>query len=385
MTMASTKSDEWGSPYLPTCPGVSIDGFSLASIRDTMTHMSADAAIERAITSIMERWLEDHWSVEPIHDIRRVMESMRALPRGDARLASMNTFVRTLGGPQVLATFLDMMRDSAGRTGTREEELSRISRNARKHCVYGWAGQTLLVFSDTQPTEGTIEPEPGVRELLGEPPPAVWGLSMHIWQPNPRAKGFPSGGRIEADVIVEPPHSHPFDFASMVSIGTMQQSIYAQYASDDALAEIGGRDQEGRYDGVRLEHVDGVWPEHSYRSACEVRTLEASVTLQAGDSYHLPCDKIHDVEFDAKVAKRTPAITLFLASEAVVKPHVYMAPSMAATHAAQPRLKDEGRALPSSAWHAKLEAVASYLRGEQPTLCLDDIVKYDGEYAFFHG
>jgi hypothetical protein len=382
--MELTKTEQWTAPYLPACPGVSIDGFSLTSIRDTMTQMSPDAAIERAIMSVVTRWLNDPQSVEPIYEIRTVLESIRAVPRGDARLRSMNTFVRTLGRSQVLATFLDMLRDSAGRAGTREDELSRISRNARKHCAYGWAGQTLLLFSEMHPTEGTVEPEAGVWDFLGDPPPSVWGLSMHIWQPNPRAKGFSSGGRIERGAIVEPPHSHPFDFASMVSIGTMRQSIYAQLGSDEARPEIGLQDQQGRYEGVRLEHVDGVWPEHTYQMSCEVTTIEGRVPLQTGDSYYMPCNMIHDVEFEANVARRTPAITLFLASEAVVKPHVYMAQSMVDAHAAQPSLKGEGRALPLSAWHAKLEAVASYLQGEQSSLCLDDIVRCDGEYAFFH-
>jgi hypothetical protein len=241
-----------------------------------------------------------------------------------------------------------------------------------------------LLFSETQPTEGTVEPEAGVRELLGDPPPSVWGLSMHIWQPNPRAKGFPSGGRIEPGMIVEPPHSHPFDFASMVSIGAMHQSIYAQRSTDEMSAEAHLRERPGRYDGVSLEHVDGVWPEHTYQISCGVSTIEASVPLRAGDSYYMPCDMIHDVEFDAEVARSTPAITLFLASEAVVKPHVYMAQSMVDAHAVQPRLKDEGSALTLNAWHAKLEAVASYLRGKRSSLCLDDIVQCEGEYAFFH-
>jgi hypothetical protein len=59
-----------------------------------------------------------------------------------------------------------------------------------------------------------------VRELLGEAPTAVWGLSMHIWQANPRARAFPSAKRAEPGLILEPPHSHPFDFASMVSVGS---------------------------------------------------------------------------------------------------------------------------------------------------------------------
>ncbi|HEY5835774.1 MAG TPA: hypothetical protein VIW71_18095 [Streptomyces sp.] len=356
---------------------MSVDGQSLVAIRDTMTSLSPDERTEQALTAILAGWRGDRASVDPIGAIRDVLDDIRALPRGAGRLAAMNTFVRTLGEAEALATFLDMMRDSAERPGTADEELTRFSRNARKHAVYGWAGQTLLLFSGFEPTEATVTPEPGVLELMGEnPPAAVWGLSMHIWQPNPNAKGFSSGARIEEGVIVEPPHSHPFDFASMVSTGVMRQSIYAQASATPGC--------EGRYDGVRLEHVDGVWPEHQYRATCELSTLEKSVELTAGDSYYLPCDVIHDVEFDAKVATATPAVSLFLCSEAVVKPHVYMAATMADAHDANPALKAQGGALTPEAWQAKLAAVSAYLRGQRSTLSLDDIVDYDGEYAFFH-
>ncbi len=374
----SSRNLEWGTPHLPSCPRMSIDGQSLAEIRDTLTNFPADPSVTRALSSVIEQWRAAPRSIEPIGAVRAILDRIRVMPRGDDRLAAMNSFVRTLGECKALATFLDMLRDSARRDGTRDEELTRWSRNARKHAVYGWGGQTLLLFSGFEPTAGTMEPEAGVLELLGDtPPPAVWGLSMHIWQPNPQAKGFSSGARIGYGVIVEPPHSHPFDFASMVSTGIMRQSIYTQ-------GRTKGIQDEGRYDNVRLEHVDGVWPEHLYRSTCELRTTEQSVVLKAGDSYYLPCDMIHDVEFDATVAATTPAITLFLASEATVKPHVYIAASMADAHDADPHMKEQGGALPPDAWEAKLEAVSAYLRGEHAVLCLDEIVKYNGEYAFFH-
>src|SRR5688572_23150444 len=314
----NSRNVDWGEPHLPACSRLSVDGRRLAEIRDTMTNLPPDPSVETALVSIINQWRADPTSVEPIGAVRAVLDRIRIMPRGDNRLAAMNTFVRTLGQANALATFLDMLRDSARWEGTPDEELTRWSRNARKHAVYGWAGQTLLLFSGFEPTEGTTEPESGVLELLGEtPPPAVWGLSMHIWQPNPHAKAFPSGARIPSHVIVEPPHSHPFDFVSMVSQGRMHQSIYTQGRANDGQGE-------GRYDGVLLEHVDGVWPEHIHRSTCEIATIEQSVALGAGDSYYLPCDMIHDVEIDATVAVNKPAITLFLCAEAVVKPHVYM-------------------------------------------------------------
>lgn len=369
-----------GVPHLPNCSTAVVDGLPLAAIRDVMTELPPDPAVKKAIMSITEKWRADSRSIEPITEIRRVLDGIRAMPRGNDRLRAMNTLVRTLGQREMLATLLDMMRDAANRTGSQDEELTRPSRQATKHALYGWAGQTLLIPSGGQPTEGTLEPEEGVRELLGDTPPlAMWGLSLHLWQPNHSAKGFASGARIAPDAIVEPPHSHPFDFASMVSVGTMRQSIYVQKACDPGTSR-----PVGRYDGVRLEHVDGVWPEHTYRLTCELSTLEAGVELSAGQSYYLPCDMIHDVEFNTEIAATTPAVSLFLASEIVVKPHVYIAATLADAHDAEPRMKDQGRPLSESAWHEKLRVIAAYLRGQQPTLSLKDIVKHDSSYAFFH-
>ena len=370
-------------PHLPECPRLSIDGMSLASIRDCMTHMSSDTATETAVLSVVEQWLREPVSVEPICSIRRLMDSIRVLPRSDERLKRMNTFVRTLGQREVLATFLDIMRHSSERTGNREQELSQVSQNASKHSVYGWCGQTLLVLSNTECTDGTTTPEEGVQALMGKMPTSVWGLSMHIWQPNSHAKGFATGKGIESGAIVEPPHSHPFDFASMVSIGEMHQSIYNQ-DGEERTSDAASPTYAGRYDGTVLEHVYGVWPPHYGREPGRVVTREARVVLRAGDSYYMPCDTIHDVEIDARTASTRPTITLFLGSEAVVKPHVYMAPAMADFHDANPDLECTGRALSPDAWKEKLSLVSAYLRGLSPTLTLQSVVNHNGEYAFFH-
>jgi hypothetical protein len=383
--LRSDKDVDWGQPHLPVCPSMSIDGQSLTSIRDTLTSMPPDVTVERAIMSVVDKWLDDSRSIEPIRELRDILNRIRALPRGDSRLASMNTLVRTFGQPQVLATVLDMLRDSATRDGTYEEELTRPSRDGTRHAVYGWAGQTTIFVSETGESPGTVEAEPRILELLGETEtPGLWSLAMHIWQPNPHAEGFPTGASIESGLILEPPHSHPFDFASAISVGVMHESIYGHGPSRNHAAGDDSHARNGRYDGVLLEHVDDTWPEHLYRSSSELTTLESSVALKAGDSYFLPTDKIHDVEFEAEVARTTPAITVFLASEPVVVAHVYMAKTMADYHEANLDVKHRGRALSETQWQDKLKAVAAYLRGEQPTLCLDDIVRHYEEYAFFH-
>jgi hypothetical protein len=112
--------------------------------------------------------------------------------------------------------------------------------------------------------------------------------------------------------------------------------------------------------------------------------LEDRVEMNSGDSYYMAGDTIHDVQVDAKVAQLTPAITLFLRSESFVKPHVYMAPAMADYHTQNPGLKNQGYPLAADDWDQKLRLVADYVRGTSPTLNLNEIVRYDSDYAFFH-
>jgi hypothetical protein len=356
----------------------------ISEIRDRMNSLALHGETARTIQGLLDDWRRDRNATMPIQTIRQLLDSIREFPRGDERTAAMNTVVRTLGTADALATLLDMMRDSATRAGSREQELSLYSRLERKHSVYGWCGQTKLVCSSPDPTSGTLRSEAGVQEILGSVPATMWGLNIHIWQPNPFAKGFPSGKRLEPGVVVEPPHSHPFDFASMVAIGSMHQSIYAERGPAGSAAHPGAKKTDGRYDGLTLEHVSGVWPPHADQEPAQVITLEERVFLSAGDSYYMPCNMIHDVEVDVVTASMRPAITLFLRSEGVVKPHVYMARSMADFHAANPDIEHSGEPMPEAGWHAKLGLVSDYLRGNISELVLDDVVKQDGEYAFFH-
>jgi len=297
--------------HLPKCPGAKIDGMSLASSRDYMNRLPLHEKTAEAIQTLFDDWRRDSSAIAPIQTIRELLDSIRELPRGDERAAAMNTVVRMLGTAAGLATLLDMLRDSAMRAGTREQELTLYSRLEPKHSLYGWCGQTKLVCSSSAPTPGTLRPETGVQEILGVAPVTMWGLNMHIWQPNPFAKGFSSGKRPELGVIVEPPHSHPFDFASMVAIGSMHQSIYAQLGSARPPEDVNGNTPIDRYDGLPLEHVYGVWPPHAEQEQTRIVTLEERVLLSAGDSYYLPCNWIHDVEVDASTALVKPAITLF--------------------------------------------------------------------------
>lgn len=372
-------------PKLPDdCPRVCTDGKSLAQIRDLMTSWPQASSVKEAISTIMEAWRKSPRSVEPLLAIQSILDNIRASPRCDDRVLQMNTLVRSLGQPEEFATLLDMLRDSSKRMGTLEGKLSEASRNSTKHAVYGWCGQTRLLLSSCTHVNSAVSPEAGVARFLGKTPIAAWSLSMHIWQPNANANGFLCGINNVKDTVAEPPHSHPFDFASMVVAGRLHQTTFAQGDSNQeqiSHASTGGR---GRYDGVKLIHVDGVWPPHHHHGDAHLVELENRVELMAGDSYYMSADMIHDVEVDTSVAQHEPAVTLFLRSETYVAPHVYMAPEMAAFHSRNPDLKESGRPLTESDWNEKLRLVADYIRGRNKTLNLNHIVRHHEDYAFFH-
>ena len=376
----SPKKEFSTGPYAPEGTRGMLEQTTLTSMRDALTNGNIDLLTTQEINTIIERWRNNPNTVEPLAEMQSVLERARKIPRGNERIILMNSIVRTLGQPDTLATFLDMLRDSATRNGTNEQELCRLKlQNVRMHSIYGWCGNTLLVESFDGPTEGTYEPLPGLGERLGNSTSA-WNLTIHIWQPNLTAKGFPINASLEKGAILEPPHSHPFDFVSTVVKGVMHQSIYEQ-KNDVGLTFT---NSENRYGQTTLEHVDGVWPPHDFRETCTLKTLEHRVLLKKGDSYHMPCDWIHDVEIDGNIAASKPTVTLFLSSEYMVMPHVYMTKAMADFHKENPDIKRNGVPIPENAWHDKLKAIAGYLRSESATLDLNEFVKYQGEYAFFH-
>lgn len=367
-------------PHRPAGPPSPADGVSLAEGRDLVSTMTADDEVESEALSLVEDWTAGAEGAAPLRRLERLLDDVRAAPRGDVRLRKMNTLVRTLGRRDVLATLLDALRMAATEPGAAEEPLTRLSRQATKHALYGWAGDTLVSASGDEPTAATIPPDPLVTDFL-DFSPAKWGLNLHVWQPNPIARGFDAPKRPEPGVVVEPPHSHPGDFVSMVAVGTLHQSYYEQIDLDQV---DGTADLPGRYAGSILEHVDGVWPPHTRRSRCGLRTIEDRVELAAGQSYAMTCEQIHDVEVEVATGRSQPAVTLFLSTEAIVLPHVYMASSMLDFHDSTPSIERAGTPLAVEAWSAKLEAVAAYLRGSITTLDLAPVVDHTNEYAFFH-
>jgi hypothetical protein len=371
---ASRRGDLTTTPFDPTRAEEYMHVSTLAESRRLMTEMDPDPDIEGSILGIVDRWHADSKEVNPIEEMQGVLESIRQLPSGYLRVCRMNTFVRTLGRRDVLATYLEMMLDSAEREGTEESALCKASQDARMHAIYGWSGQTLLLKSKAGACDGTFPPMNGVAELTGNKS-SQWGVSIHVWQPNTKAKGFPSPGVYSSEVFVEPPHSHPFEFVSMVTVGNIHQSIYSQQRAKQS--------GPGRYDGRVLEHVDCVWPPHTNRTASEVITLEDRLELREGDSYYMPCNWIHDVEVDIEASKKRPAITLFLSTEFIVKPHVYLPKQLADYHDANPLLHTKAAALSVDKWKAKMKMLSLYIGGEIPLLELAELIEYQDEYAFF--
>ncbi len=352
---------------------------SLSARRDALTKGYDSPDTSRAVTEIISKAAGGHLSnTTPLRDLQRVLDQLRALPPGIERVCGMNAFVRTLGRPENLASLLDVLRSSLNKDDEFEATLSERSRRGRMHCIYGWAGQSLMLASHPDPTIGTETPAQDMT-FIGYPP-AEWDMSIHIWQPNPGAIGFASTKRVEPSVIVEPPHSHPFSFVSYVAKGQMHQSIYATAAAhqDDSYAN------GSRYSGVILQEVDGVWPPHEDYTPKRLRTVEDRIQLCEGDSYFLPSNAIHDVEIDRQSAADKPTITLFLCAEATVKPKAYLAPEMADFHRLNPDLKEVAVALSPSQWDEKLRLVASYLRGEAASLRLADVVRCNSTYGFMH-
>jgi len=377
-----TKVKFSNRPYVPEGAEVMNEYKMLADMRDAMTNSYIDKNIESQINSLLKRWTDAPKSVEPIAEMQSILEGIRRISVGETRVKMMNTVVRTLGQPEALATYLDMLQDSAKRAGSKEYEYCKNKlQQVKLHSIYGWCGNTLMVETSSEPTEGTFPPLPGLAEKLGNSSSA-WNLTVHIWQPNLTAKGFSINTSLPNGTILEPPHTHPFDFSSMVVKGTLHQSIYIQ--NEENTNQVYKEDYESHYRNIPLEHVDGVWPPHEFKDTQNITTKEHRVRLNQGDSYYMPCDWIHDVEIDGHIASTKPTITLFLSSEYLVMPHVYMSQQMADYHHENPDIKKNGQPISEKAWHEKLSAISSYLKGESENLDLNKIVDFKGEYAFFH-
>lgn len=351
---------------------------NLISSRDALSAGHCDESTAAAITGILARLEQGRTDTAgTLEKLQVLLEQMRHAPKGIARVSQMNAFVRTLGRADNLALFLELMRESVKSARLSDRKIAERSRAGLTHCLYGWAGQSHVLYSERNPLPTAAHADNGVEDHMGYPA-AEWHASIHIWQPNPEAQAFKSLKRFEPGVLVEPPHSHPFSFVSYVSIGAMRESVYQETS---AQAPAGSAD---RYQDVDLERVDGVWPPHREYVRRGLRTIEDRVDLVQGQSYFMFPDMIHDVEVDRATSADRPAITFFLCSETTRIPNSYMVPSMAEFHRDNPDLTRQGKPLDPEAWDAKLDATARYLRGETDYLRLGEIVKCDSSYAFMN-
>lgn len=352
---------------------------NLSESRDKMTSLSTDNDVRCAVDKIFEEWRKYGTNSEPLNQLRKIVETLRLRDRSIYRLKGMNTLVHCLGRRERLAEFLDILRLSINNQNEKEKKLALISQQGKWHSIYGWTGTTFVTLSDDQPVKATSQPKDDKLNKKLEYPLPLWWMSVHVWQPNGNALGFPSGKRSEPNLIVEPPHSHPFDFVSIVSKGSIRQSIYRP----KELATK--RDsQKGRYDSTILMEVDGVWPPHTRERPARLETIENQVLLSEGDSYFLPYNVIHDVEVSKNTASSTPAVTLFFASESIDVANVYMANAMLEYHKEHPDIIDSATPMQKSDWELKLKMLSNYLRGESDTLTLSQCFKNKSSYAFFH-
>lgn len=352
--------------------------FVLQQSRGELSTGYRDPETEIEVIQILDASRANGGASAPLRDLRAVLDRLRTRPSGAGRIAGMNSFVRTLGQAEHFAVFLEILRDSLSAEDPDEGKLAALSQAGRMHCIYGWAGPTFMLASNDDPTPATTPPGPGVVERFAYPI-ARWFLSIHIWQPNPNVEGFARTKRIEPGIIAEPPHSHPYDFVSYVSIGGMRQSIYVEDAGESAAVADGGR-----YQDVLLERVDGLWPPHEEYAPRRLKAVEDRVELKAGQSYYMASDVIHDVEIDRVAAADAPTITLFLASETREIAKAYLEPEMAEFHRLHPDVKDVATPLEPAEWRAMLTAAARYLRGETAHLRLHEIYECNSSYGFMH-
>ncbi|CCN85665.1 hypothetical protein VIBNISFn27_870049 [Vibrio nigripulchritudo SFn27] len=350
-----------------------MDGLTFSEIKEKLNNGYRNSNIDKRIKDILSSVDNKNESKSSLTELRMIIDSVRNIPIGEERIRCMNSIVRTLGEKENLSILLDILGNADYSENPDDRYIVERAKNAKMHSVYGWCGNTLLLESTSNTLEATQSCDPMIGNLLGNDT-STWNLTIHIWQPNTKAIGFDC--LKSQNIIAEPPHSHPFDFASCVVTGKLKQSIYEE--------QDGNESPKGHYRDIELVQVDGVWPPHNVNRPKLLYSKENQVVICEGDSYYMPCNMVHDVEIDPTSALTTPAITLFLSSEYLVMPHAFICQSMADYHNKNTDLKVHAKPLSSKRWHDKIKAISSYLKGEKETLNLNDIVEYPGDYAFFH-
>jgi len=347
---------------------------SLAEMRNALNSIDMlDSGLESRILSCLKSQGSSLYK-----ELSKVLDDVRGVENGKNRLIQMNTIVRTIGEPDNLVKVLSSIKQQVN---SGDNSLSNIT-NVKMHSIYGWCGNTLLIESSEEPSPNTFPAPNGIELILGNPT-STWNLTLHIWQPNSKAQGFEIASLPKPkSTILEPPHSHPFSFSSFIVKGELHQSLYVDQLDKKRVNE---NRVAGYYDSVPLIHSDGVWPPHSFEIEARVETIEHRTCFRKGDSYYMPANWIHDVEIDGDRALRQPTITLFLSTEYITMPHVYVHESMVKYHNDKPTLKsDNSGPISLEKWNKKIDSLINYIGNEEAELNLPSIIEYDKEYAFFH-
>ncbi|WP_163380171.1 hypothetical protein [Cyclobacterium sp. SYSU L10401] len=334
-----------------------------------------DSGIEEKIHSCLDKWNRGDIG-SPISDLRVIVEPIRMTPPSFRRLQLMNSFLRVFSRPQIITKYLEALVIASQDNRSGDSELINRLKDDTLHSMYGWCGNCQIFYTSSAPLPYYGIKSKKLQRQMGYPV-GVWGINIHVWQPNSSAIPFKVKGNLPSNIITEPPHSHPFDFVSIVLKGRVHQSTYYPCKNEDSASS-----SISTYKGFGFEHVDGVWPPHTNKNKCYLKTLEHRVLIEEGGAYFMPLEVVHDVQVEKNVASKTPAISLFFASEYYSPAHVYTTKEMIDFHNRNPFLKYEGSKLSSSQWEKKLIYISEYLLNTRETLNLNPIVKHRKSYSF---
>eukprot|EP00658_Telonema_sp_P-2_P048826 TRINITY_DN37132_c0_g2_i1.p1 TRINITY_DN37132_c0_g2~~TRINITY_DN37132_c0_g2_i1.p1 ORF type:complete len:283 (+),score=63.94 TRINITY_DN37132_c0_g2_i1:107-955(+) len=241
--------------------------------RSTLSSSSAASDVYKrqtrdALVQIFEDWQQFREDATPITRVRAVMDRLRTMPQSPERRQAMVTMVRTIGTPDRLACYLEMQLDSDLRypEGTDEKYLVEKAKRYKTVSAFGHCHMALCK-TDKDERAGT----------LGAPH-HEWSLAFSVWKPVSSSFVESVTKRHLDNVLIEPPHKHPYEFASKIVKGSMRQSVYTLDSDGDKQAAS----SEERYKGVALTCVDGAWPPHEKREECWLR-----VELKAVSYTHL--------------------------------------------------------------------------------------------------
>jgi hypothetical protein len=136
VTIAWIDSENSGSP-------------NLLSSRDALSAGHFDEGTAAAITGILAGLGQGRTDAAgTLEKLQVLLEQIRHAPKGIARVSRMNAFVRTLGRADNLALFLELMRTSLKSAQLSDRKIAERSRAGLTHCLYGWAGQSHVLYSE---------------------------------------------------------------------------------------------------------------------------------------------------------------------------------------------------------------------------------------------